>query len=775
VLQDEIRAIVQKRKDFEYLLVRRSPEKADFLRYIAYELSLDALRIKRKARLGMHAGMCSFGSERYHYHCTGIKHTMDADHGAVRTVHLLFDRALRRFKADPAMWLQWVDFAMRSDGGKALAKIFPQALQLLPRSVDLWLQAAGWSFDGQGAVAEARMYLQRGLRVNPSSQRLWLAYFRLECLYILRVRARRSLLGLDATATAEGASEMEEVAATPTGAAAHKAAFMAGAVPQVVFSRAAQALPTDVHFKAAFLASLRAIAAAFDSAAQAEADNKAAKGEEQPPLLARSVLFPQLHAHILSSIMKQHATEAAAWAVLAGSVLAPARAAVARSTASGGAATEELAAGTSTTHSVAATLLAAGSESSVHVEATSVVDGALKRPKAGASLQDVLAAWAAAGDSAILAQDEEQDNVAAAQLLQQAESKAFGIMDRAVAACGSPETHTARCSVLHSQMALKVPGASAGRHSELLARLLQCTTQANEAGCATGFTVLLHVAALQAAGRHQDALAAAAVASTPGAGTTSYPETWLVYAGVLAQRELVQRLHIGAHGFPDSALLQSDAGHRSPLAVLLAGCAAVPSDAVLPVMAATLTRACTLYSTASNAPGSELHSAVASFSAASTAGREYAQAVTGVPAACPPALASVAQLFLHVLYKCPREVRQHLQLQMLHWLAQAHGTAVLLLLAGVVTAGGASLAVHESILAQVAAPAHVQSETAQHSTAAVFDAALREHGAAAPALWAQYVKWLRASLKLTEASAAYDQALRSLGAAASAFVEVTAE
>ena len=43
----------------------------------------------------------------------GIKQTMDADHAAVRSVHLLFDRALRRFKSDPALWLQWVDFAMR--------------------------------------------------------------------------------------------------------------------------------------------------------------------------------------------------------------------------------------------------------------------------------------------------------------------------------------------------------------------------------------------------------------------------------------------------------------------------------------------------------------------------------------------------------------------------------------------------------------------------------------------------------------------------------------
>lgn len=50
--QEEIKAIVSKRRDFEYLLVRRAPEKADYLRYIAYELNLDALRLKRKVRLG---------------------------------------------------------------------------------------------------------------------------------------------------------------------------------------------------------------------------------------------------------------------------------------------------------------------------------------------------------------------------------------------------------------------------------------------------------------------------------------------------------------------------------------------------------------------------------------------------------------------------------------------------------------------------------------------------------------------------------------------------
>lgn len=108
-LQEEIKAIVNKRRAFEYLLVRRAPEKADYLRYIAYELNLDALRLKRKARLS-------------------IKASLKSDHAGPRRVHLIFDRALRRFKSDPALWLQWVDFSLRTGSTKALGKIFPKCV-----------------------------------------------------------------------------------------------------------------------------------------------------------------------------------------------------------------------------------------------------------------------------------------------------------------------------------------------------------------------------------------------------------------------------------------------------------------------------------------------------------------------------------------------------------------------------------------------------------------------------------------------------------------------
>jgi U3 small nucleolar RNA-associated protein 6 len=48
LVQDEVKAIVKKRRDFEFLLRRRTCRKADFLRYIEYELNLEELRRLRK-------------------------------------------------------------------------------------------------------------------------------------------------------------------------------------------------------------------------------------------------------------------------------------------------------------------------------------------------------------------------------------------------------------------------------------------------------------------------------------------------------------------------------------------------------------------------------------------------------------------------------------------------------------------------------------------------------------------------------------------------------
>ena len=50
-IQPEVKQILRKRTQFETALIRRIPKKADFLRYVQYEMGLEKLRRKRAERL----------------------------------------------------------------------------------------------------------------------------------------------------------------------------------------------------------------------------------------------------------------------------------------------------------------------------------------------------------------------------------------------------------------------------------------------------------------------------------------------------------------------------------------------------------------------------------------------------------------------------------------------------------------------------------------------------------------------------------------------------
>ena len=213
----EIRMVVKQRREFEYLLKRRSPRKVDFLRYIAFELNFESLRQKRKARLKQAS--------------KGV-----SDHAGMRRVHLIFDRALRRFHADTALWLQYMSFCARTRSTKTLARLFPRALRTHPREAAIWIRAASWEFVTNSNIEAARVMLQRGLRVNKSSARLWVEYFRFEMLCVEKLVARRQLLGL-----AEGEGEGEE-----SGVAR---ALRGGAVPLVVVRNALAARAEDLDFQ----------------------------------------------------------------------------------------------------------------------------------------------------------------------------------------------------------------------------------------------------------------------------------------------------------------------------------------------------------------------------------------------------------------------------------------------------------------------------------------------------------------------------------------------
>ncbi|KAJ7294500.1 hypothetical protein O6H91_08G107700 [Diphasiastrum complanatum] len=183
--RSEIKEIVRRRRDFEYLLKRPSPLKQDFLRYIEYEKQLEALRkLKKKALI---KNMSQSGEQWRNSLC---------DRSCAMRIMLIYERAVTRFKGDLNLWLQYIEFC-KSHGSKRMQRVMTKALKLHSTVPGLWIYAAVWEFEHNLNVTAARALMQRGLRMCPTSENLWLEYFRMELTYVQKLRSRKLLLGLD--------------------------------------------------------------------------------------------------------------------------------------------------------------------------------------------------------------------------------------------------------------------------------------------------------------------------------------------------------------------------------------------------------------------------------------------------------------------------------------------------------------------------------------------------------------------------------------------------
>jgi U3 small nucleolar RNA-associated protein 6 len=69
--------------------------------------------------------------------------------------------------------------------------------------------AATWENEHNANMAAARVLLQRALRLMPENQQLWHEYFRLELIYIEKIKLRRRILGIDQQKNAEDIEPME--------------------------------------------------------------------------------------------------------------------------------------------------------------------------------------------------------------------------------------------------------------------------------------------------------------------------------------------------------------------------------------------------------------------------------------------------------------------------------------------------------------------------------------------------------------------------------------
>ncbi|KAI0373390.1 hypothetical protein BV20DRAFT_962522 [Pilatotrama ljubarskyi] len=177
--QKEVKQIMQKRTAFETALVRRIPKKSDFLRYATYEMSLEALRRKRAERLKLPKGPPSV-----------------SDYALVRRQFQIFERALKKFKGDVGLWIQYIQVAKKEGARALVGRITARALQLHPNVPALYVLAASHELEHLSPSA-ARVLLQRGIRLNSDSVEMWREYVKMEMNFIESLRRRWSVLGIE--------------------------------------------------------------------------------------------------------------------------------------------------------------------------------------------------------------------------------------------------------------------------------------------------------------------------------------------------------------------------------------------------------------------------------------------------------------------------------------------------------------------------------------------------------------------------------------------------
>ncbi|KAG1802652.1 U3 small nucleolar RNA-associated protein 6-domain-containing protein [Suillus plorans] len=243
--QSEVKQIVKKRTQFETALVRRIPKKGDFLRYAAYEMNLEQLRRKRVERLKLEKTAPSI-----------------SDYALVRRQFQIFERALKKFKSDVGLWIQYIQVAKREGARSLVGRITARALQLHPRTPALYIIAASHELNHMSPSA-ARALLQRGLRLNADSVDMWREYVRMELGFVEGMKRRWTVLGIHEeghpiveaeTTAAEDMATLtpEEIAAEKGGDEGERArqAIMDGAIVKSVILSAAKALPSINLFTA---------------------------------------------------------------------------------------------------------------------------------------------------------------------------------------------------------------------------------------------------------------------------------------------------------------------------------------------------------------------------------------------------------------------------------------------------------------------------------------------------------------------------------------------
>ncbi|KRY48351.1 U3 small nucleolar RNA-associated protein 6 -like protein, partial [Trichinella britovi] len=165
--KNEIRRVIKKLKYYEYKQQKRNKTKEDLLNLIKYLCSFYLLIRERRSAIKV---------------------------------------ACRRHPDDENIWLARIQFAEKRKMFHSVSKLYLHMLQLHTRKPNLWLLAAKWEFEKNGSCENARLLLQRAIRFNEKSKKIWIEYFRFELLYIEKLYQRYFLI----RSSANGEKDIDE-------------------------------------------------------------------------------------------------------------------------------------------------------------------------------------------------------------------------------------------------------------------------------------------------------------------------------------------------------------------------------------------------------------------------------------------------------------------------------------------------------------------------------------------------------------------------------------
>jgi hypothetical protein len=219
--KSEVHLIVERRKVSEYHLQRRGSyvRLVDYIEYIQAEDKLERLRelrTKQWWRKELEEKRQRLSADQQHSNVKIKQPHHIGDIHVKQHLHLLWDRTLRKFgRTETNVWLAYFEFCQRYDriplhndnhdkkdgvvhrsggGGTKLATAYTKALSLHPTKVEWWIAAASHAYFTQGSVRDARIMLQRGIRICPSSTALWLQAFVVELHFVQKLHGRKQIL-----------------------------------------------------------------------------------------------------------------------------------------------------------------------------------------------------------------------------------------------------------------------------------------------------------------------------------------------------------------------------------------------------------------------------------------------------------------------------------------------------------------------------------------------------------------------------------------------------